>query len=177
MEPLSFIFGCFAGVAGVVFLLMVFMILRPWVHLKTRGGRGSLFYVFAMRLRGNPVLLIIDAYSSLLHSGVVLTLREVEAHYVANQARIMTVQDLVNSIRKDPVETHVHIWIENDDAQWLATYCSERASAIWQELERREESGEQERDSQLATEAKRLDSIATCANGAALKVQRAQGRG
>ena len=174
MEPFSFIAGCAAGIVGILVIALAFAIIRPWVRMKTRGGKGSLPYVLYMRLRGNPVLLIIDAYTGLMHSGVITTLREVEAHYVANQSRVMTAEDLIASIRKDPVETHIRVWLDHDDAEWLGNRCSGHAKAIWDNLDVNDDG--QYTDSQMASEATRYDKISQRINSAMTKVLRAQGR-
>lgn len=176
MDPFSFIAGCVAGIAVVLFISVVFGFFRPWLRLYSRGGKGSLLYLFYMRLRGNPVMLIIDAYTGLLASGAHCTLREVEGHYVANQSRVTTADDLINSIRQDPVETHVAVWIKNDDAEWLGKYLSDRADAIHEEMDRNEENAEHDSDGRMAAEAERCYDIAIRANGAVAKVLRAQGR-
>jgi len=88
-------------------LFAAFMLVHPWIRMITHGGKGSLFSVLFMRIRGNPVSLIIDAYVTLLQSGDKVSLRDVESHYVANQAKIMMASDLVASIRDDSQKPNV----------------------------------------------------------------------
>jgi hypothetical protein len=136
MDPLSLVVGCAIGLVMVAFLLFGFMIIRPWRRVFFCCGQGSMLAFVGMRLRGHPVSLIVDAYLTLLHSGAIIGLSEVESHYVANQSRIVSATDLVNSIREDPVDTHVAVWLEGDDAEWLGTRFSEYASALRDELGR-----------------------------------------
>lgn len=171
MDPVAIAVGCFIGFAGTSLVFIIFAVLRPWLRLVFRGGLVSLTYFIGMRLRGTPVNLVIDAYTSLLHSGANVTLRDVEAHYVANQTRIMTARELISSIRKDPIETHVPLWIEDDDIEWLTTYCSERAEAISKDSAHRGDNGGGESSGQSISEAQRLERIASAASIAAERIQ------
>jgi len=64
------------------------------------SGSASMFEIVGMRLRGNPPLLIIDAYLALLHSGEQITLRDVESCYIVNRSRITDSHDLVDALHK-----------------------------------------------------------------------------
>lgn len=100
----DFIKGFAAGVicilAMLVFLALGFGLFKPWIRIKMMGGKGSLLYVMAMRLRGSPAMLIADAYTTLLHSGEQVNLYLVESQYVANKSKILSVSDLVEHIRE-----------------------------------------------------------------------------
>jgi hypothetical protein len=177
MDTFSFIAGCFAAIVFVLFFAMVFAFFRPWLRAYTRGGKASFLNLIFMRLRGSPVLLIIDAYTGLLHSGANnITLRQVESHFIANKSRITTADDLMYSIRQDPIETHVAIWIENDDAQWLGEYLADRSDAIQDEMERNHESGNHDANGHMAAQVERCDRIAIRANAAVPKILRTQGQ-
>ncbi len=63
-------------------------------------------------------------------------LRDVESAYVASPSHIATAGDLVAAIRKNPVETHVAVWLASEDAQWLGSEASRQADIIWEELNR-----------------------------------------
>jgi uncharacterized protein YqfA (UPF0365 family) len=96
--------GFAAGAATAVAMLVVigigFLIVRPWIRMKLSGGRGSLFQILCMQLRGNSPMLIVEAYTSLLHSGDEVRLMEVESQYVANRAKITTSGDLMEFVRE-----------------------------------------------------------------------------
>ena len=100
----SFIAGFIAGVVASVLAIFVFglgfAVIRPWIRLKMTGGRGSLLQIMAMRFRGTPPMMIIEAYTSLLHSGEDVRLMEVESQYVANRATISDARDLMNHVRE-----------------------------------------------------------------------------
>lgn len=98
-----FIVGFIAGVVATVLVFLVFglgfAVIRPWIRLKMSGGRGSLLHIMAMRLRGTPPMMIVEAYTSLLHSGEEVRLMEVESTYVANRTKIMDARDLLELVR------------------------------------------------------------------------------
>lgn len=96
----GFAVGAVVSVSLVALLGVGFCIIRPWIRLKMSGGRGSLLSIVGMRLRGTPPLMIVDAYTSLLHSGEKVRLAEVESQYVANRAQIMDTRDLLNLVRE-----------------------------------------------------------------------------
>lgn len=95
--------GFIAGVAATILAFFLFglgfAVIRPWIRLKMTGGRGSLLQIMAMRLRGTPPMMIVEAYTSLLHSGEDVRLMEVESTYVANRTTIMDVRDLMDHVR------------------------------------------------------------------------------
>ena len=96
--------GFAIGAATVVGLLLVvgvgFWIVRPWIRMKMTGGRGSLLQILGMRLRGNPTMLIVEAYTSLIHSGDKVHLMEVESQFVANRANVSSSSDLMEVVRE-----------------------------------------------------------------------------
>ncbi len=96
-----------AFVAGIlcscVFLFAIglfFLFFRPWLQLVLAGGRGSLFQLLAMRLRGTPVRLVVEAYISLLHQGEKVRLADVESQYVAHRYAIRDAQTLMKYVRE-----------------------------------------------------------------------------
>lgn len=99
----SFIAGFISGVVATVLALFVFglgfAVIRPWIRLKMTGGRGTLLQIIAMRLRGTPPMMIVEAYTSLLHAGEDVRLMEVESTYVANRTKIADVRDLMELVR------------------------------------------------------------------------------
>ena len=92
--------------AGIVCTLVVmamiaiaFGLLKPWLRLKMLGGQGTLLRVLAMRMRGTPAMTIVEAYTTLLHSGEKVSLAIVESQYVANRSNISSPNDLVQQVR------------------------------------------------------------------------------
>ncbi len=103
MDVESFLAGFIAGVATVVVVLLpvglAMWLGRPWLQMYFSGGKGSFFQLLGMRLRRTP-LWVVDAYVSLLHSGEVVSLGEVESCYIANRATTFDARDLVERVRK-----------------------------------------------------------------------------
>jgi hypothetical protein len=104
MDSELFWTGYVIGAASVVGLLLVvgvgLWIVRPWIRMKMTGGSGSLLQILAMRLRGNPTMLIVEAYTSLIHSGDKVHLMEVESQFVANRAKVSSSSDLMEIVRE-----------------------------------------------------------------------------
>lgn len=90
-------------VALVVLILLISVVLlgivvsvRPWLRARLGGGTDvQVAYVIGMRLRGNPPMLLVDAYLKLLHSGKQTTIQMVESCYIANKGRVLDVDTLV----------------------------------------------------------------------------------
>lgn len=99
-----FFYGFAFGIAATILVFMLvgggLLIVRPWIRLKLTGGRGTLLQVLAMRFRGTQPMRIVNAYTALLHSGVNVSLREVESHYVANRSRLVKESDLIEHVRQ-----------------------------------------------------------------------------
>jgi uncharacterized protein YqfA (UPF0365 family) len=94
---------CAVGLTAVAILLVaagVGTVLRAWLRVKLSGGRESLIHILGMRLRGAPTAMIIDAYTSLLHSGEDVRLSEVESQYIANSNRIGDARGLLEHMRE-----------------------------------------------------------------------------
>jgi len=108
MDNESFVVGFAVGVL-TSFLLFVglglgFAMVRPWLRLKMSGGRGTLLQIVGMRLRGTPPMMIVEAYTSLLHSGQDVRLIEVESTYVANKTTVMNAHDLIELVQNQNSE-------------------------------------------------------------------------
>lgn len=101
----GFMTGVAVGASAVLVLLALvfggFLIIRPWLRMLTSGGRGSLLGIVGMRLRGTPVNLVIDAYTSLIHRGEKVSLRHVESVYIAQRANIMEARDLIDHMTEE----------------------------------------------------------------------------
>ena len=100
----DFLTGFVVGIAATLMAMFVFgvgfAIVRPWIQLTLTGGRCSLMQIIGMRLRGTPMSLLVEAYTSLLHSGEKVKLMEVESIYLANRPKIASAQDLIACVRE-----------------------------------------------------------------------------
>ena len=154
------------GIAALVLMIFALVMFRQWFRLFLSGGRASLIHVIAMRLRGNPVNLIVDAYIMLVQSGTNVSLGEVESYYVVNRSRIMSAADLYNCLHENPVEKQVQVWIDVNDLAQLADLLSARASAIRNGdgvgYSSDTYSSRQEEETRLTEEAELCERVAEC---------------
>ncbi|MGI9456706.1 MAG: flotillin-like FloA family protein [Aeoliella sp.] len=103
----AFLIVVLAGVAicGLLFVLVIFaMLVRPWLRAVLHRAPVLLPQILAMRLRGNPPLLLIDAYITLRRAGISTTIDEVENVYIDSSTRVSTSDNLVELVKQ---RTHV----------------------------------------------------------------------
>ena len=81
--------------------MILFGFVRPWMPAFMAGAPIPLFTIVGMRLRQNPVSLLIDAYLQLRWNHVDATIAEVERCYMQNSNRITTAQDLVDRVLQE----------------------------------------------------------------------------
>lgn len=65
IEPISLILGVIVGVGIILLLYFIMLILKPWCHAYFSGAPVSLLCIVGMRLRGNPPMLLIEAFINL----------------------------------------------------------------------------------------------------------------
>ena len=99
-EALLFVVVGIVGLFALIVLAGVALLVRPWLRALMYGTPVSVFDVLGMRLRGNPPVLLIDAYIALHRAGVSVTIRDVETVYVDNRNRISTSDSLVELVQK-----------------------------------------------------------------------------
>ena len=88
-------------VVVAVFAAALFsFLIGPWLRAFLHGTPVSMLQIVAMRLRGNPVGLVIDAYIALRRAGVEVSCATVENTYVNGRNGIRTSDDLVRSVEK-----------------------------------------------------------------------------
>lgn len=86
----------FILVVAFVFVL----VLSPWLRAFLHGTPVSIIHIVAMRLRGNPPWLLIDAYIALTRADLRVTIGDVENAYVDARNRVLTSDDLVELVKK-----------------------------------------------------------------------------
>ncbi len=96
------LFFAFAIVAvfALIAIAIVVLVGRPWLRAFMHGTPVSFVQIVAMRLRGNPPSILIDAYIALKRAGIATSIGEVENAYIDARNRILTSDDLVEFIRK-----------------------------------------------------------------------------
>lgn len=83
------------------FVVFVFLaILRPWFYAIASGARIPAAHVIGMRLRREPVDLILDAHVALEKRGEGVDLSVVEAAYLAHRSNVKNEQDLVSFVQE-----------------------------------------------------------------------------
>ncbi len=93
-EQLTFEQGVTVGAGSVFMLLLLQLILRPWIKAILTSCPVGLMNIIGIRLRGNPVNLLIDAYIILRKSGHDTAMGVVECIYINNRLKIKTPEDL-----------------------------------------------------------------------------------
>ena len=90
--------GVTVGAGGVLALLVVLLLLGPWLRAMFSGGALPLATIIGIRLRGNPVYLLIDTHLALLKSGEVLPFPALEAAFIKHRSQVRRMEDLINII-------------------------------------------------------------------------------
>ncbi len=95
------LFAAFAifAVFALIVIAVVVLVLRPWLRAFLHGTPVALVQIVAMRLRGNPPSILIDAYIALKRASVSTTIGEVENAYIDAKNRIVTSDDLVELVK------------------------------------------------------------------------------
>ena len=89
------VFGLLFVIVDAVILTMIF---PPWLRAVRAGAPIPLSIIVLLRLRGQPVRMLVDAYLLLKRKDVAITLAEVEHFYVQNSNRLSTAEELVELI-------------------------------------------------------------------------------
>ena len=91
---LTFTQGVMVGAGGVILVLFVLLILKPWRRAFFSGAPVSLLYIIGMRLRGNSPNFLIDAYVELAKGGIRMPIDHVECLFMKYQYQIRSPHDL-----------------------------------------------------------------------------------
>ena len=87
-----------AAVLGLVILILAFVILsffNIWLKAYLSGASVGFPTLVAMRLRGVPTSLIVDARITSVKAGIEISANDLEAHYLADGNVLPTVQALI----------------------------------------------------------------------------------
>lgn len=100
--PLPFLAQGVTGiglVVGAIILLFIFFVIlsffNVWLKAFLAGAHVSIPTLIAMRLRGVPYTMIVDARIMAAKAGILLSTDELEAHYLAEGNLIATVQAII----------------------------------------------------------------------------------
>ncbi|QDU37669.1 SigmaW regulon antibacterial [Maioricimonas rarisocia] len=90
-------FGTFFLAILVVFVAVI----RPWLRAFMSGAPIPMTAVVGMRLRNNPVTLLLDAYLTMRWKQIPVSIREVESCYMQHRNRITTADDLMEVVMQE----------------------------------------------------------------------------
>ncbi len=82
-------------VVGLVIFFIIISFFNTWLKALLAKAKVGFSTLLAMRLRGVPVGLIVDARITAMKAGIPLTTDELEAHYLAEGNVVQTVQALI----------------------------------------------------------------------------------
>ena len=99
IQPMNVAFVLLA-LAALVFLGAFLTFLIRWIKASRAGVPITIFSIIAMKLRGNPVDLLIDSYVFLRKQNITTSLDEVEHTFMTHRNRINRVEDLVKLVKE-----------------------------------------------------------------------------
>ena len=82
-------------VIGLVVSLVIISFFNTWLKAKLAKATVGFITLLAMRLRGVPVGMIVDARITAVKAGIPLDTNDLEAHYLAEGNVVQTVQALI----------------------------------------------------------------------------------
>lgn len=92
---LSFITFIVIGIVLLVLAIVVLSFFNTWLKALLARAPVGFATLLAMRLRGVPVGLVVDARITAMKAGIPITTDEIEAHYLAEGNVVQTVQALI----------------------------------------------------------------------------------
>jgi uncharacterized protein YqfA (UPF0365 family) len=95
MDIINWIIIGLLVVVGLVLTLVVFSFFTTWLKALLSKARVGFPTLLAMRLRGVPVGLIVDARVTAVKASLPLTTDQLEAHYLAEGNVVQTVQAII----------------------------------------------------------------------------------
>ena len=93
------IFLVVAGIFLLVLFILIISFFNVWLKAWLSGAPVNIATLIAMRLRGVPYSLIVDARITAAKAGVDIPSDEFEQHYLAGGDVIQTTQALINSLK------------------------------------------------------------------------------
>lgn len=85
------------GIIVLILGLILFSFFSVWLKAMLAGAPVSIATLVAMRLRGVPYSLLVDARITAAKAGTMIEIGEIEAHYLAGGDVIQTTQGLINA--------------------------------------------------------------------------------
>ena len=95
----EYILGGLILVVGLVIFFIIVSFFNTWLKALLAKAKVGFSTLLAMRLRGVPVGLIVDARITAVKAGIPLSTDELEAHYLAEGNVVQTVQALIAALK------------------------------------------------------------------------------
>jgi len=95
MDYLQYVLGGLLIVVGLVVVFVIISFFNTWLKALLAKAPVGFTTLLAMRLRGVPVGLIVDARITAVKAGIPLSTDQLEAHYLAEGNVVQTVQALI----------------------------------------------------------------------------------
>ncbi len=95
--PLPVIGLVLAGIVVLVLFIIVLSFFNVWLRAWLSGAHVGLVTLVAMKLRGVPFSVLVEARITAVKAGIDLSIGEIETHYMAGGDVIQTVQGLINA--------------------------------------------------------------------------------
>lgn len=96
---LQTIFLVAIGVVALLLILVMLSFLSVWIKAWLAGSYVGITNLIAMRLRGVPYSVVVDARITAVKAGIELSVDELEAHFLAGGNLIPTVQAIIAAMK------------------------------------------------------------------------------
>ncbi|QDV48831.1 hypothetical protein [Gimesia fumaroli] len=98
----SFVLGFVAGVVMMICLSFLFRLLLPWRRALLCNSHVSILQIIAIRLRGHPPDLLIDALVKLrMNDKTEISIQQIERCYIKNRQANMDADTLVALVEQE----------------------------------------------------------------------------
>ena len=97
-DPLGLVLIIAAGVAALVFLIILFVFfsfVQLWIQSLLTGANISIWSMFGMKLRKVPYSMIVNQKIALVQAGVPINTEDLEAHFLAGGRVLQTVKAVI----------------------------------------------------------------------------------
>lgn len=105
LQTAKLVIGVATLVASLVFLVSFMLLFGPWLRAFLLGTPVPLIILAVMRLRGTPLNVVTEAYSTLKRRGEVQKISEVELFYLDHRSKVTIAEDLVELFRSERIRT------------------------------------------------------------------------
>jgi len=99
LESLPLILTVGLGIIAMIIVFVVFSFFNTWLKAMLSKAPVGFLNIIAMRLRGVPYGVVVDARITAVKAGVELTTDDLEAHYLAGGNLIPTVQAIIAAMK------------------------------------------------------------------------------